>query len=42
MANYCSNSLKVMGEVTELNHFLERVKDKKEKFTLQRLLMKIK
>jgi hypothetical protein len=37
MANYCSNSLKVMGEVTELNHFLKRVKDKNEKFTLQRL-----
>jgi hypothetical protein len=26
-----------MGEVTELNHFLKRVKDKNEKFTLQRL-----
>ena len=37
MANYCSNTLKVKGDVTELKHFLKRVKDENDKFTLQRL-----
>jgi hypothetical protein len=38
MANYCSNTLKVKGDVTELKHFLKRVKDENDKFTLYSLL----
>jgi hypothetical protein len=38
MANYCSNILKVKGDVTELKHFLKRVKDENDKFTLHRLV----
>lgn len=37
MANYCSNILKVKGDATELKHFLKRVKDENDKFTLHRL-----
>lgn len=37
MANYCSNTLKVTGDVTELRHFINRVKNESGKFTLQRL-----